>query len=321
MKNKIVARNLTARASYDVPGNPPSTRLESGVANCYPGLEYDHRNLDRRFFPGLIFEFVSQGDATSPDAMRQGALLKGIDVDDPGLGAPLDGLQDVARVLSRQLQGDDGTALGAAGTRWYISATTQAGKTIRLERLDNGQTTPLDGLRVWRLVRSLRPEETTLELRRRDNATAPSVTLKGWRRRFTDLDTGVISAAYQPGELTQSLCSPWTHDFRDCGCTYWASNHPDIVLAEAPLEEPTLPSGAPDQFLRGSIQVDWLRADRDWFATSAIGRRGDRSAQMSHFNINHRWQDLAIVLEGREIGDFYVPRSRQIDNARESASE
>jgi hypothetical protein len=320
MKNEIIARNLTARAAYDVPGNPPSARLESGVANCYPGLEYDHRNLDRRFFPGLVFEFVSQGDATSPDAARQGALLKSVDTDDPGLGTPPQDLEEVAQALSAQLQGDDGTALCAADARWFISAITQAGNTIRLERADGGQRTPLDGMLVWRLVWSLRPKETTLELRRRDNAAAPAVTLKGWRRRFTDGDSGVISAAYQPGELTQSLCSPWMHDFRDCGCTYWASNHPDIVLAEAPLGEPTLPSGAPDQFLRGSIQVDWLRADRDWFATNAVGRQGDRSAQMSHFDINRRWQDLAIVLEGREIGDFYVSRSRQIDNAQPYAT-
>ena len=36
--------------------------------------------------------------------------------------------------------------------------------------------------------------------------------------------------------MSQSLCSPWTHDFRDCGCFYWASNHPDIA-------QPVLPAG------------------------------------------------------------------------------
>src|ERR1700753_2111959 len=77
--NKIIAHNLTAKAAYNVPGNPPATRPESGVANCYPGLEYDHRNLDRRFFPGLVFEFVSQGDATAPSVIRQGALLRTVD--------------------------------------------------------------------------------------------------------------------------------------------------------------------------------------------------------------------------------------------------
>ena len=38
-------------------GNPISTRLESGVGNCFPGLEFDIRNLERRFFPFLEVEF------------------------------------------------------------------------------------------------------------------------------------------------------------------------------------------------------------------------------------------------------------------------
>jgi len=314
--NKILPRNLTARAAYNVPGNPPSTRTESGVANCYPGLEYDHRNLDRRFFPGLLFEFVSQGDASAPAAAKQGALLRGVDPGDPGL-APPPGFEAAAQALTAQLGGDDGTALSASDARWFLAAITQTKDTITLA---DGDGVPLDGLTVWRLVRSLRPGPVTLRLQRRDSTTAAAIELKGWRRRYTDPATGVISLAYAPGELTQSLCSPWMHDFRDCGCTYWASNHPDIVLAEAPLDDATLPSGAPDQPQRGDVQIDWLRADRNWSATGATGPRGEYATQMSHFEINRRWQDLAIVLEGREIGDLYIPRSRSADNARPYAN-
>ena len=25
----------------------------------------------------------------------------------------------------------------------------------------------------------------------------------------------------RPGELTQSLCSPWQNDYRECACYYW----------------------------------------------------------------------------------------------------
>jgi hypothetical protein len=60
--NKIFPRNLTAQATYLVPGNPVVTRPEDTVANCYPGLEIDVRNLDRRFFPGLVFNFVEPAD-------------------------------------------------------------------------------------------------------------------------------------------------------------------------------------------------------------------------------------------------------------------
>src|SRR5215470_4767557 len=59
--HKIFPRNLTAQADYLVPGNPVISRPEDAVANCFPGLELDVRNLDRRFFPGLVFEFVNDG--------------------------------------------------------------------------------------------------------------------------------------------------------------------------------------------------------------------------------------------------------------------
>ena len=54
---KIFPRNLTARADYVVRGNPVVSRPESGADNSHPGLEFDQRNLDRGFFPGLLFDF------------------------------------------------------------------------------------------------------------------------------------------------------------------------------------------------------------------------------------------------------------------------
>ena len=86
------------------------------------------------------------------------------------------------------------------------------------------------------------------------NDGAPgTVTLTAKRARYLD-DNGTLSAAFLPGELSQSLCSPWTHDFRDCGCFYWASNHPDIA-------QPVMPAGtSPGQ--PWNAAVAWERRDR-----------------------------------------------------------
>ena len=54
-------------------GNPVSTLMDSGVGNCFPGLEFDLRQLDVRFFPGLVFEFLGVTPA-GPDG-TQGARL------------------------------------------------------------------------------------------------------------------------------------------------------------------------------------------------------------------------------------------------------
>ena len=60
---KLLPRNATAlrktqdstRAPRLVAGNSVATRLESGVGNCFPGLECDLRNLERRFFQHQYF--------------------------------------------------------------------------------------------------------------------------------------------------------------------------------------------------------------------------------------------------------------------------
>jgi len=63
---KFVALNATAaRRQQYVVGNPVITRLESGVGNCFPGLEMDLRNLERRFFPLLEVDFLQDDQATA----------------------------------------------------------------------------------------------------------------------------------------------------------------------------------------------------------------------------------------------------------------
>jgi len=62
---KLIARNAPAVRKTQslnaqprlIVGNPISTRLESGIGNCFPGLECDLRNLERRFFPFLEVDF------------------------------------------------------------------------------------------------------------------------------------------------------------------------------------------------------------------------------------------------------------------------
>jgi hypothetical protein len=328
MTEKIFPRNLTARSAQIVVGNPVTTRLESGVGNCYPGLEFDQRNLDRRFFPGLVFEFVSQSDSPNPDAFRGGALLLDLNVGDPELTPDNPDLEAVATQLREALSTGNtvAKALSIPNSKWYLKSLEQGGKLIPLFTIDNGKEVPLDGLLVWRLVRSLEPGLANIKLNRRDtpsDGNPPVVTeieLKGWRRVFVDPNSGAIGQIYQPGELTQSLCSPWQHDFRDCACFYWASNHPDIVLGEDTLGEGTLPSGASADPERANTPIDWLRSDRSLAsrAGAVASARENRPFQMDHYEISQRWQELAVVLGGKEISQIY--RNPSIDTANPYAN-
>ena len=82
MTTRVFPRNLTARSAIQIAGNPVTTRLESGVGNCFPGLEFDHRNLDRRFFPGLVINF----GITTAGLGRRGLPGSGLEGDHTGRG-------------------------------------------------------------------------------------------------------------------------------------------------------------------------------------------------------------------------------------------
>ena len=64
-----------------------------------------------------------------------------------------------------------------------------------------------------------------------------------------------------------------------------------------------------------SRRLDWLRSDRRREASAAAlgNERNNRRFQMDHYEINQRWQELAIVLEGKETYGLY--RSRLSDTA------
>jgi hypothetical protein len=72
---RLLPRNVAALRRFQDPsaeprqvsGNPVMTRLESGIGNCFPGLECDLRNLERRFFPFLEIDI----DFTAAQGLMQ----------------------------------------------------------------------------------------------------------------------------------------------------------------------------------------------------------------------------------------------------------
>ena len=323
MTEKIFPRNLTARAERRTAGNPDNTRLESGVANCFPGLEFDHRNLDRRFFPGLVFDFNSNSGPA--DLFRTGARLVQVDLADPDL-APGSASTDDRRKSGGRFE--CGTQRRRGEHAWHGQLVSGLDCAERAEdsTLDSAGRHRRAAGRAGRVATGALPGgwagsrdhagaaaghgfcwAGTAGCRGRTAPSAktspapapatpppapppPTVTLTGWRRDFANKVTGVLSTAYRAGELTQSLCSPWQHDFRDCACHYWASNHPDVVLAEVRPTDEVLPSGEAAAPNRAELRIDWLRSDRDRArAAGAVGSFGaNRPFQMDHYEINER---------------------------------
>jgi hypothetical protein len=294
--NKVYPRNLTARADQIVRGNSASTRPESGVDNCYPGLEIDQRNLDRRFFPGLRFAF-HRGD---------GALLEACEA---GFGDLSD--KDLPLWLW--------TVVG------FTTAEQQSPPVIGC----NG----LGGLDVWRRVHDLLPGRIAVILgpepgfsaeasraafddlvatfddgqprvRRGSDGLVLSVALVGERAAYLD-EGGVLEEVFEPGELTSTLCAPWQYDFNDCGCFYWAASKPDVVTS-VDGKHKYLNFQRSDRTT--SPPADVPPAD---FESWAQVRRQQELGYSEL--IAGAWNELPIVLNDRESETFVPPPAPKVD--------
>lgn len=280
---------------YRVAGNPVSTLPESAIANCFPGLEMDHRNMDRRFFPGLVFEFLDSG----------GARLISVETSDPDLKGDL--VKQISS-FADEFKTDDG---------WFLaSVALGSNDPIAMVGTDG---TPLGGLTVWRLIRSLGENHIRIAIRTPGEG-AREKKFEGDRRIYVN-QGGQLHPVFKPGEMQQSLCSPWQHDFRDCSCLYWASNHPDIALGPSPATREDLEQSPDPQ--AADPMIMWQRRDRDPDAFTLPFREqaDDRPHEIDHYELNHRWQELNFVLEGREVPLVYVPDDAKLANPYDTLSE
>jgi hypothetical protein len=298
---KLFPRNLTARAGALVRGNPVSTRPESGVENAFPGLEFDQRNLDKAFFPGLLFELHHDF----------GVILRRLSPDAPAARffKPADLTEGVFLVFLQGL---------------YASRTPGVSPSPRVLRFVQPA-----GLESWRMVRDLEPGPVAVALagakayqaiasgavdaeraeawfeERRDRKErfdrGKVVLLFGERARYLTADGVIDPALLEPGDLTRSLCSPWQYDFADCGCFYWASNKPDLVSSEAQPRQ-VLNFQRKDRSAEGdraTTAEDWLLKHRGAWDGPALAMR--------HAEMMERWSELPFVVGGRE-GDRYPTR-------------
>jgi hypothetical protein len=297
---KLLPRNVAAlrkgqdpgRSPRAIVGNPMPTRLESGIGNCFPGLECDLRNLERRFFPFLEIEIGTnqmQVVGVVLDGVNDALARREISDDDARK------YQRISDGLQQGASWSVGTITGNFGPFGQLSFSPSA---LTGVSTGDGRLPP----EAWAAARTLvEASVVTLTLVRDPRSDQDPISLSGARARYLD-DNGALARIFEPGELTQSLCSPWTHDFRDCACFYWASNHPDIALP--PLPKPAPP--AEDE--RWRMATAWERANRSTEIPPVAQRTGPRAVpEIPHHTINRDWQQLNFVLERREQLGPYAP--------------
>lgn len=254
---RIDPLNLTAQFSYQAQGNPPSTRPQSAISNCFPGLEFDFRNLWKNLFVGI--ELYESGDGDRH-------LVLGVDAgsaaDQAGVEAfdelvEVDGVSVLGKV--RRNQGEIPNlmqALELSNALAHVVRKGLAGESARCT-FKRGSS---EGLR-W---------EASLPVRNvfAGAALAPELA--------------------EPGALTQSLCSPWQADYRECGCFYWSASRPDYINVE--------PDGAGQA--RGH---SWMQTDRGPGAPYVPDTLGDGPGELSYVDLYRKWEQvLRFVIGGRD---------------------
>ena len=250
----IQPKNIAAQLAFRARGNPPSTHPMSAISNCFPGLEFDFRNVWKNLFEGL--EMHEAG------LVNDGHLV--VDVI-PGLTAAQAGVE----VFDRLVEVD--------------------GREVEIPRI-----TP-DGPTQQRIALELSNGLSHIGGKAGQQVTCVFVKQNGARVavevRTRPLFEGIALAEpiAEPGALTQSLCSPWQADYRECGCYYWAASRPDFVNAEKDAS--------------GNAQGhDWMQRDRTPgapYQPDAGGRSGP--AHVSYDDLYTQWEThLRFIVAGKD---------------------
>jgi hypothetical protein len=210
----MVPTNKTAQLHYRAEGNPYSTVARAAISNCFPGLEFDFRNLWRRAFKGLVLlesnNYVM--DATEPALKKLiGHRLVAID-----------GKATMVATSGPVFPGGDSQPLITTANPNGVSFMEWSNSMVEVLQKQGKEVT-------CHFTAEKSPTEVLVDLKElKDKKKYIAVKLKV-NELFDGNSAAFSDEILKPGELTQSLCAPWQNDYRECSCYYWAASRPDYV--------------------------------------------------------------------------------------------
>lgn len=224
---RIDPANRTAQLQYRAAGNPPSSQPDSAISNCFPGLEFDFRNIWRRMFEGIEMHeadnYVLKGEGEYKRLEKHRLLLV---ADTP----------TVVSLSGPQTPGGPSIPLTSQGNPDGVWTMEWSNSMAAVLRANAGKTV------TGHFTKHQSPKPAGIPMEpgdpsKPDYSKLEAVELKVRPLFGSSAETGeplavIDESRVQPGELTQSLCSPWQNDYRECACYYWAASRPDYVNVE-----------------------------------------------------------------------------------------
>lgn len=214
------------------------------------------------FFPGLEFDFRNVWRRILVGVeLHEGTLL--VVRVEPGGPAATQGVQ--ANQVLLEVNGD----------RVFGDSVTAGGMTDGANALEWSNS-------LARAIRVAGPAACTFQ---RSDGTTFSVSL-AIRPLFDG--AAIARDLAEPGELTQSLCSPWQADYRECGCFYWSASRPDYVNVEDPGT--------------GAVGHSWMHRDRTATTPKQYVPDGTPGAPLvSYEDLYRAWeQHLRFIIGGKD---------------------
>lgn len=218
--------DVVAQLMHRGTGNPYAVLPRTAISNCFPGLEFDFRNLWRRAFQGITLIENNNYVIDSTLALdlkyhRLVAIQLHDEANDPYWHATM------VPTTGPVMPGFGTVTLGNTANPNAVSFMEWSNNMAKLLHNYQGQTV------TCAFTPIVSPTEVLFDAAKLEaDATSYKVVDLQVNYFFRGETAEIADGILEPGELTQGLCAPWQNDYRECACYYWAASRPDYVNVE-----------------------------------------------------------------------------------------
>ncbi|MBO9611137.1 MAG: hypothetical protein J7619_00505 [Dyadobacter sp.] len=265
----LVPSNLTAQLHYRGKGNPVSVLPRTAISNCFPGLEFDFRNLWRRAFQGIVLiennNYVIDADKSLAHLVHHRLVA-------------IDGKPTMVATSGPVFPDGDSVPLRTEANPNGVSFMEWSNSMVNVLQKQGQQV-------ACYFTAEQSTHEVVVDLDKLDDPALYTKVMLTVNKVFEGDSATLSEQIIRPGELTQGLCAPWQNDYRECACYYWAASRPDYVNV------------VPDE--KG------LSTGDSWMARKRTGKYipDDRvnTRLLSYDDLFINWQgELNFIVEGKD---------------------
>ncbi|WP_196891903.1 hypothetical protein [Aureivirga marina] len=254
--NGIDAADFRKQLNYRGKGNPLTILSKTAISNCFPGLEFDFRNLWRRALKGILLiennNYVLDADEefrslihhrlvgiegkptmvpTYGPTMPNGPSIPLITKDNPNGVSFMEWSNNMAAMLQNQ----------GKKVKCYFTAKESPEEVVVTEEMlaeadkayeakkkkHKKEKVPMESIVLLNTISFVKDEKIPSHLV--DTPLPLKVVELEVNKIFEGNSAAFTDTIIEPGDLTQGLCAPWQNDYRECACYYWAATRPDFV--------------------------------------------------------------------------------------------